>query len=139
MAFHRFNIKREDKNNASSFYDRMYQETDLFLSDPAFDSYGQAKIDIKFFINEIAANFIKHDTVFIFVRIDLTLSRRTLDGQIEVTHDGNSFDPFSDNSECENIKAAANRITMATGRGACLESTANKFKLKFSLTSWNSN
>lgn len=139
MGFQRFNIKRDNKNKSDIFYDDLYSVTDAFVNKSEFAPYPEAIIDIKFFINEIAANFIKHDTVFIYAHIDLSLSTSSLDGNITITHDGNDFDPLSEASECDTIKAAANRISFNSRAGAGSENASRKLTMKFNLKSWNKN
>ena len=85
---------------------------------------------------EIIVNIHEHDREFtrIEVEINLSESKKTVDFRIK--HDGNSFDPFADDSQCSFIKAEAHFLkikrvqpTTLSGSGRPRESIRFSFDL----------
>lgn len=111
--YKRFNLNKSDKTQekAAQKHDEIYAGLDEMFSNLVDPIKESSKIDTSFFVDEIADNFLIHDSSFDFAKIDIWIEQTTLEVKIQISHNGADFNPLSDDSRCDNIKAAANRLT----------------------------
>lgn len=135
MAYKRISIKKSDKTNRLAAHDRIYDILNELLA--GYIGVGkdthEGATDTKFFIDEIADNFLRYDGLFQNVDIDISINSTTLEIELKISHDGNDFDPLSADSKCYKIKAAANRIQAEPQSITVGSEEKLKFKLKFNL------
>lgn len=97
-------------------------------------SHGKA-IDAKFVSFEWSENILTHDHLFSEASITIKISS-DCDVEIAFKHDGNDFDPFSENSPCLKIKAAISRMKVLPGSiqvGTSSPQVLQTQKIKFNL------
>lgn len=136
----RFLLRRADTESSrrAEKHDEIYEGLDaIFTSQFASPVPIKSKIDTKFFLDEIADNFLEHDSSFDKANIDIWVDRDTLDVTVKVTHDGREFNPLDPNGPCENILAAADRLRMSPPRQDPHSHRPERFGLKYNLNSLN--
>lgn len=137
MPYARITVRASDRADRLAAHDRIYGQLDVLLE--PFLGVGKpthpGAMDTKFFVDEIADNFLRYDKQFFQVDIDVSIDSASLDVDLRVKHDGNNFDPFSAGSKCEKIKAAVQRIKATPEYATAAEEEHLRFKLKYSLKS----
>lgn len=134
MSYTRITIRRDNKNHVPDTHDYIYGELDGFLS----EVIGLGKethvgaVDTKFFVDEIADNFLLYDDVFNKVTIDLWLDQE-MHMEMKIVHDGNDFDPLDAASDCPKIKAAIHRLNITPQEITLGERETTRFWIKYSL------
>lgn len=134
--YKRFILRRTDKDHLkrAEKHDEIYSWLDeVFGSDFSSPVPLQSKIDTKFFLDEIADNFLIHDGSFETAKIDVSISRQSLDVDIKVYHDGREFNPLDVGSTCHNIKAAAARLKLKPPHQNPISHLDERFGLSYNL------
>lgn len=132
----RFILRRSDKDafKAAEKHDEIYLKLNsIFAEEFAELVPAESIIDTKFFIDEIADNFLEHDPAFDTAKIDVWIERSTLDVHIHVSHNGRNFDPMSPESSCENIKNAAARLKISPPKTDPHAHLEKKFGISYNL------
>ena len=134
--YKRFILRRSDKDvlKAAEKHDEIYTEINKMFADQFSEPVPATSIiDTKFFIDEIADNFLEHDLAFDTAKIDVWIERDTLDVHIHISHNGRNFDPMSLESNCENIKNAAARLKVSPPKNDPHAHLEKKFGISYNL------
>ena len=134
MSYKRITINHSHRSKVSEAHDQIYAELDLFLSE--YLGLGkethQSAFDTKFYVEELADNFLQYDATFTKVTIDIWITDGD-DVHLKVIHNGNDFDPLSDQSRCVNIKAAIDRLNISPQVITASERETLRFNIKYKL------
>lgn len=130
----RFILRGTDYKNPqrkAEIHDEVYKALDEMFTQ--IDITEEDKIDTKFFTDEIVDNFLEHDAVFNKANLDIWINRNTRDVEIKITHNGRPFNPLTAIDRCENIKAAASRLTTKAATGRLNQHLEEQFGLAYNL------
>lgn len=133
--YKRFILRRSDKDKqrCAIKHDEIYEGLDVLFSQTFSKKISTTSvIDTKFFLDEIADNFLIHDNSFETAKIDIWVDT-DLHVTIKVTHDGREFNPLDENSNCVNIKAAAARLSLKPPTQYPYSHLPERFGLSFNL------
>ncbi len=132
--YKRIVVRRKDKERIPETHDAIYNITDeIFNNFMGTEKLShKSALDSPFYVNEIADNFLKHDSQFFSADIDIWLEEN-LNVTIQISHDGIDFDPIEISSKCPRIRAAAERLTVSSQTILIGAKETKKITIKYNL------